>query len=37
VRADQARLEDALRLDAEWNVAFARKVSVVTWRVSKQG
>jgi len=32
-REDQARLEEALRLDFEANVAFARAVSVVTARV----
>lgn len=32
-REDQARLEEALKLDFEANVAFARSVSVVTARV----
>jgi hypothetical protein len=32
-REDQARLEEALRLDFEANVAFARAASVVTARV----
>ena len=32
-REDQARLEEALKLDFEANVAFARAVSVVTARV----
>lgn len=32
-REDQARLEEALKLDFEANVAFARTVSVVTARV----
>jgi molybdopterin converting factor small subunit len=32
-REDQARLDEALRLDAEANVAFARAVGIVTARV----
>jgi predicted transcriptional regulator len=34
---DQARLEDALRLDAEANAAFAREAGVAAARVWGQG
>lgn len=34
---DQARLEDALRLDAEANAAFAREAGVAAARVRGQG
>ena len=36
-REDQARLEEALRLDAEANLAFAREASVVTARIWATG
>ncbi len=36
-KADQARLEAALRLDAEANVQYARQVAVVTSRIYGHG